>query len=248
MQIQKTEILVLSSKNSDENDVTCTALSPEFGKINLIFKGLLKSKRRSICIRDPGSVAEIIFYRKESKSFFYISDFVLISTPEKVRNNVELYYYHCFLLELISKITTENTKNSFIYNISKKVLAILETEKDSLMLVLFFVLHVLQHNGIMPDLSQCEVCGSSSASHYNLDFNGKSLICRECTPSYNRDNFSFSSNTVTFMNNSLKTKYSANDFSIISRLEAEKSLFYLVLFLEDYFHIIINSKDFIFKK
>ncbi len=61
MEIRKAAGLVLHSRQSGEADIVARVLTAEFGKTNFIFKGLKKSKKRSLAAGEPGTLLDLMY-------------------------------------------------------------------------------------------------------------------------------------------------------------------------------------------
>lgn len=247
MVIQKTEGIILKGRVIGESDFIAEIFTLDHGKRSYVFKGIKKSKKRSVSITEIGTVAEITCYFKDSNKSSIVKEFNIISTPRSIRNDIDLFFYMSYILELILKTTAHENEHSFLYKMLKKVITLLENDRTPALLVLSFIIHLINYHGIFPDISRCDKCGKHDFYFFEFSLQDKALYCDSCAklsktggrllPSLYRDLFHEIS----------VNRYGEIQKNEIEISEIEKLIFYLSLFIEDYFHIIINSKDFILK-
>lgn len=247
MEIQKTEGIILNGKPSGEADYIIKIFTKDYGRRSYIFKGIKKSKKRAISIIESGTVAEIICYFKENKSFYYAGEFSIISTPRNIRKDMDLFFYQSYILELLLKTTADEDPHLFLYNITLNVLKRLENEKDPELLLVSFIIHLINYHGIFPDISSCDNCGNTNFQSFQFSLKDKIVVCDNCSK-YNKTSGTYiSSKFKDFYFEISNNKYDSLNKNFFNRDELLKAIFYLTLFIEDYFHVILNSKDFILK-
>ena len=89
MEISKTDGIILKSRPSGESDISSLILTCDYGKKRFIFKGLKKSRKRSIAAVEPGSVINLLYYNHEDREFQIVSEFTQLMSFTEIRNDYD---------------------------------------------------------------------------------------------------------------------------------------------------------------
>jgi len=244
MEIQKTTGIVLSSKKSGEADVISTILTRGYGKKKFIFKGLKKSKKRSLSVSEPGSIINLVYYYKENKNLFNVNESSISRHYSDITKNLDKIYHLYYLLESVEKTTGYDSEDSRIFDLLISGIDALAKNQNCINLTVFFILHLLRLQGILPNIHSCRTCGSSDFQEFSLEVHDLSLTCENCKKS----NIMLNRSAVDFIKTSFANKFNSINHSDFCKKNNLDLLFYLTLFLENYFHSEIKSKDFVFNE
>jgi len=244
MEIQKSTGIVLSSRVLGEADILCNILTKDSGKRKFIFKGLKKSKKRSLTATEPGSVTNIVYYFNETRDSFIAKEFNAEKHYFEIRKDLNRIYNLYFILETVEKTTGYNDTNNLIFDLLASGIDTLSRSSHPLNLSSFFLIHLLRLHGILPNIDKCEKCGSSSFSEFTFDVTNLGLLCSTCARSHRH---LLNLEIMHFINDSLSKKYISIYHDKYNMHKIQDLLFYLSLFIEHYFNIEIKSKDFILK-
>lgn len=243
MEILKTRGIVLSTNDFGENDRQSTILTEDFGKKNLIFKGIRKSKRRSLTGSDPGTQLDIVYYYNPAKTFTIINDFKIISQPEQPRVNLNAFYAMCLILEVTEKSLGADDQHSTIYKMLEAAISNLDSTKSVIQLAAFYYIHLLKYLGILPDLGSCHICHRKESDEMIILPGEMKIVCSECALlQRERSKFRLNRAGQIFLNNALANKF--NDFQNkgFSDDTAKDLIFLMIMYTENYFSINIKSK------
>ncbi|MBN2040834.1 MAG: DNA repair protein RecO [Spirochaetes bacterium] len=243
MEIQKSTGIVLSSRSANEADYFCTILTKEFGKRDFVFKGLRKSKKRSLVISEPGTVASFVYYFHEDKKSYIVNEHNIIKHMLNIKDDLKKIYLLYFLVSLVEKTTGYNDCNKSIFELTAAGIDNIPAVKYPEHLSVFFLLHLLRMQGILPDFNRCKICAKENYKGFFIDTNDFQPVCIGCINSIKNKTISFGSSIKNYIIESLKKKYSLIDYSLYSSASVLNLLFSMTLFIEDYYHIKIKPKD-----
>ena len=115
MEIRKATGLVLHSRQSGEADVLARILTGEFGKTNFVFKGLKKSKKRSLAAAEPGTVLHLMYYQHDNRDFQVVNEFRVVRHRLDLRDDLERILHLYFILEIVDKTTGHGDPQALIF-------------------------------------------------------------------------------------------------------------------------------------
>ena len=242
MEIQKSKGIVLSSRQIGEADYSCTIFTKEFGKRDFIFKGLQKSKKRPQIVSEPGTTANIIYYFHDEKTSYIVNEYNIIKHNINIRNDLKKIYLLYFLLALIEKTTGYNDRNNSIYELTSAGVDNISKTNFTEHLSVFFSLHLLRLQGILPDFKKCKICDKINYNGFFIDTADFHPVCGRCAGSVKSKTVSFNKITKEYIFQSLNKKFGSIDHSSFGSTNLLTFLFSLTLFIENYYHVEIKPK------
>ncbi len=253
MEIQKTTGIVLSSHGYGEGNILAVVLTREYGKRKFIFKGLKKSRRRPQSGAEAGAVVSLMYYHHEGRDASIVNEFQLKKHHREIRNSLDKIFHLAFMLESVEKSIGFNDENSVVFDLlAAGIDALSETEKPA-HCTAFFLVHLLRLHGLLSDLTHCKVCGKTP-ERYTLDASDLNPICRDCAGENEKKNIpgTIVSKTIflgraasEFLVQSQRVKYSVMALDRFSDHVVLDLIFFIALFLENYFHCSLKSKEFV---
>lgn len=125
---KRTEAIVLRRRILLNKDVLITFFSCEFGKIQVIAKGIRKiTSRRSSHIQ-TANLVQILVQNKDER--FFLQETNLTSAFSKIKNNDQKIQILYFFLFIIERILPENQKEGEVYKLSKQFLVVLSLKEE----------------------------------------------------------------------------------------------------------------------
>lgn len=248
VEIQKATGVVLYSKNYREADIICRVYTKEFGKRGFLIKGLKKSKTRSQAAAEPGAVISMVYYYREQREHQVLQEFKPYRHYAAFRENLDKFYTLCFMLEVVDKTTGFNDPNPGLYALLAAGIETLSATAHPVNLCLFFTLHLLRINGILPDLTRCRVCGGRDYREFAVDTREFLPVCADCLRPGDRRGRLLTVQSRVFVEQSLAKKFTTMDHGSFPAESTADMLFYVTLFIENYFHIRIRSKGMLFSE
>lgn len=248
MEIQKATGIVLSSTPSGEADMSAVLFTREYGKRRFAFKGLRKSRKRSLTVTEAGTVSELVYYHHENRESFIVNEFRVLSHHLEIRRDLGKILHLHFMLEVVDRTTAPGDPNKTLFELLAAAVEALSRTDFPVHLSFFFALHLLRIQGLLPDVSACRVCGGTGYARFSIDISDFHPVCAACGRGRDEGGFLFTARAREFMLLSLSRKFGAIDHSLYDREEISGLLFHLCLFIESYFHVGIKSKGLLFSR
>lgn len=174
----KEEIIVLKEIKYKEFDKILHAYSKNNGKIQIISRGCRKPKSKLISVSNIFSHSKCILYK--SKDMYILNSADLIHNFYKLRENIELFYYGSYILELIYYITNENDVDNKIFDMTLIVLSKLEKNFNTEIIIAAYELKLVSLLGYRPNLTTCLNCGIKLEADAMLVIEEGGFYCKKC--------------------------------------------------------------------
>lgn len=242
MEIQKATGIVLHSRRIGEADVIVRAYTREYGKRNFIFKGIKKSRSRPLAATEPGTTVELAYYFHDNRDLLVVNDCRITAHTGHLRNDLEKILHLCYILETVDKTTGFNDPDAPMFDLLSAAIGALGPAGHPCALSAFFTLHVLRMHGVLPDYTRCRRCGKARLEAFSINSADFSPSCRDCTGREAKEEFSFGERTAEFIRLSLTRKFGELTHGRYPAVELLHLIFYLTLFVENYFRVEIKSK------
>ncbi len=171
--------LVIRRRPLGDNDLILTVLCREFGKINCIAKGVLKSKKSPLYAQ-IFAYSELSLYR--GKSFYIIESADLREPFYGLRQSLDALYLGQYFAEVADTLPQgsssgeEGTILKLLLN-SLFLLCKNPSEEDCLRIKIVFEVKYAQISGFFPDISGCEACGGSELAVWDFT---SGFFCAAC--------------------------------------------------------------------
>jgi len=180
MALTKVNGIVLSGSNMGESDILSSVYTLEEGKEQFVFKGLRKSKRRPRNATEPSSVLRINYYGKENSKFRIASEFDLLENFSNFRNDKVKIFSLCFISEILNRTIPLGIPDERLYRFIYSAFKTLNTTESPLVFTVFFLVHYINAQGLMPDTGECSLC--HCATPVSLSVKGSTIqtLCTEC--------------------------------------------------------------------
>ena len=132
--------IVIYKEDYSEADARIVVFTDSVGIMNLYIKGIRKTKKRDIAAVDILSYSKFSLIRKND--MYNLSDFVLINDFTEIKKDLEKLSLVFYVLDVVKKIFLEEEPRKAEFNLLKNVLNYIETEnkKENQLLVIAFFL------------------------------------------------------------------------------------------------------------
>ncbi len=178
----RTKGVVLASYDLDQGDKIFICYVSDFGKIEVIGRGVKKSSSRLAPHLEIFTVSDllIIFGAKNNilRSAFTAENFI------NLRRNFDLYFAGSYLLELIDKLTPFNDPEPQIFSLLFESLTLLneaKNKKEIEFIVSRFQFKFLDLLGLRPRFDKCILCGREVVKKNSyFSFKHEGVICDRC--------------------------------------------------------------------
>jgi DNA repair protein RecO len=250
MEILKTTGIALSSRVAGEADIVCNIYTRDFGKRKFIFKGLKKSKKRSMAATEPGAISTLVYYHREEKDSFIVNDVTVEKYYTSITGDLRKIVHLFFMLESVDKTCGYDISDTSIFNLLMAGIEVLSKTEFPSHLSTFMVLHLLDNHGVLSDTEICKMCGKRNYSRFMVDVVDLRPVCGAClgdNPSGPWQKSILLPGTMRdYMRTCMSEKFSAIDHGSFDEKDILDLLFAISLFMENYYHMELKSKNFIF--
>ncbi|MBN2541578.1 DNA repair protein RecO [bacterium] len=184
MPIIKTNCFILRGIKYKESSKIVTAYSQDYGKLSLLARGARRIKSKLGSGLDLFSYSEIIFYKRENREIYTVSNAEVIDPYSSIKNDMDKFNVASCISELIISLTPREHENEYIFDLLRKAFAYLDSavEFDPQLLSIIFGFKLAVLLGYKPMLHSCVVCKNKTSTQ-NLYFSPSSggIVCPDCT-------------------------------------------------------------------
>ncbi|MCF8383562.1 MAG: DNA repair protein RecO [Chlorobium sp.] len=154
--IVKTRAVVLREIKYRDQSKICTLFTREFGKITVILKGARNPKSRLSGKFSPGSVLDIVLYRKPNREVQLVSEGSLVHSPLTSEPHMERFAAMYRIVDMVSSAVDGEEKNLPLFELLEGTLeALYRTKNRFELLVAWFLLRLVSIMGFEPSLLRC---------------------------------------------------------------------------------------------
>lgn len=158
--IIKCRCLVLKTFPFKESSLIVSVLSDRLGKIKLVVKGVRRPKSRICGAMEPFNFDEIIFYKREFKEMYNLSDAVVLDSFEEIREDPRKVNAALVLCEFYEKTLPAEEADGHAFSLLLSFLKKLQSANESVIrsMVLSNLVKAFSGAGVMPHLDDCVRC------------------------------------------------------------------------------------------
>lgn len=181
--ILKTRGIVLRTYAFKESSLFCSVFTERFGKLKLVAKGARRPKSKICGTLEPFTLSEVIFYKKESRDVYTLSDAAILENFQNIRSSQSKFTACEAICEFIDKTTVLEEPNRQIFlemlRFFEKISMADERIAGYWSLLMLFKL--LRFVGLQPHLKDCVRCHRpiSDKSIINFSISEGGLVCEE---------------------------------------------------------------------
>ena len=151
--------IVLKHYDYGEADRILTIYTRKYGKLKVVAKGVRKVRSRKGGHLEPFMVVSILLAR--GRSWDVVSQAEAQQVYPNLRESLEMIGYASYVVELVDKFTYEEEENAPVYTLLSHTLTRLNRGDDSLLVIRYFEIRLLDVLGFRPQLQHCMVTGAS---------------------------------------------------------------------------------------
>ncbi|MCL4117484.1 UNVERIFIED_CONTAM: hypothetical protein GTU68_062956 [Idotea baltica] len=153
--ISKTNAIVLSKIKYSDNDLIVKCYTEQFGVVNFLLKGVLKSKRGKVKVAYFQILSQLqleITYQ-QNRSLQYIKEVKPLVIYTTLHTTVFKSTIVMFLAEVLSISLQEEERNELLYTYIETTLQWLDVQSEYSNFHLLFLLKLTRHLGFPPDIN-----------------------------------------------------------------------------------------------
>jgi DNA repair protein RecO (recombination protein O) len=157
-------------------------LTRTYGKVDVLAKGCRRPKSTLCGTLEVFNLDEIIYYKRETKDVYTLSDATVIDDFEKIRSHTHTVNAAMVLCEFFTKTLPPEEQNDEAYALLHSFLKTLCDIDHAFVkpLTLYYVLKALSGAGVQPHLDSCVVCRrpiDSNARKINFSLAAGGTVC-----------------------------------------------------------------------
>jgi len=175
----QTEAVIIKKTRFGEADRLLTLLTPEYGKIRAIAKGVMRPKSKL------GGNVELLTHSllmlARGRNLDIITQAQTINNFLPIRDSLELTSCGFYVIELVDAFTEEDVEDRELFELLVNTLNDLSASREGDRVLRYFELRILDHLGYRPQLFKCANCGKDLLPEINYfsHLQGGAL-CKDC--------------------------------------------------------------------
>jgi DNA repair protein RecO (recombination protein O) len=182
-EIIRTEGVVLKRRDFGETSRVAVAYTRDAGKVQLLAKGARNPKNKYGAALEPLSRGEFVFYWRENKELFTLSETSTVRPGRFIREDAKALPYGLAMVEAVDKLSGEGDADPRLYELLASTLEALDRGGPPAPLLAQFLLKLAAQLGLKPDLDKCAGCGRvRPADGVALVLKDGTIVCRACEP------------------------------------------------------------------
>lgn len=177
--LQKTEGIVIRTRDYGEANKIVTIMSHDLGKISVLARGAKKTKSRLSALTELFTHGHYLFFLNNPRSMGTLSQGEIINSFRYLRTDLEKTAYAAYFAELLDRLTEDGDRNPYLFNVLLIIFRYLEEDKDADILARLFELKMLSAGGYQPQLNQCTRCARQEGS-FSFSVKEGGFLCEHC--------------------------------------------------------------------
>jgi len=177
--LEKDEGIVLGTARSGDTSLTVRFLGRQAGKVRFIVKGAMRPKHQAHGTLQPGNYVEVLYYRKENRSVYYIKEVTLLFSSAS-RDSLDHLASVLAAMELLDAVCYDGVPDEAVVDAGLEYVRGAGVG-DALVMFLAFELKLLLALGAAPQLSVCATCGEPLTGGTFVPQDGESYCRRHKT-------------------------------------------------------------------
>jgi DNA repair protein RecO (recombination protein O) len=199
-EIISTEGVVLRRRDFGETSRIAVVYTRDAGKVQLLAKGARIPKNKFGAALEPLSRGEFVFYWRESKDLFTLTETAAVLPGRFIREDAKALPYGLAMAEATDKLSGEGDPDAGLYELVASSLAALDRGGPGAALLSQFLIKLATRLGLKPDIGTCAACGRLRPSDgVALELKEGTVLCRDCQPAVG-DFISLSPATYSYVN------------------------------------------------
>jgi DNA repair protein RecO (recombination protein O) len=180
--IVKTEAVFLKGTNWRESSRILSAFSKDYGKVKLVAKGARRPKSKYGAALEPLTHAQVIFYKRETKDLYTLSEASVVESFEGVKNDLEKFSQAAVAAEMLERSLAPEDANPGLYGFFIEFLSVLNqtTPEEGRLLLLAFHLNLSIRLGFEPQIEHCLGCRRKEPERFFFSTRLGGILCERC--------------------------------------------------------------------
>lgn len=178
----RTEGIVLRGHDLGEADRILTIITPEYGKVRAVAKGVRRAMSKKSGHVEP--FCRCAFLLARGRDLDIVGQVETLDAFPRLRGTLERLGPAFYLAELVDTFTEEGPESRALYDAFVAALAGLEHDADVDLVCRWFEMYLLIVSGLAPSWSTCAGCNAPVApdTPYAFSIERGGLLCPNCAP------------------------------------------------------------------
>lgn len=180
--IKKSAAIPLRSINFRETSKIITAFTEQFGKVQLVAKGVRKPKSRMAAALQNLVHAEIVFYMRETQDLYLVKDATVVDFFEHIHGDLTRFAHATVITDFLNTLLASEQVSRTLFQYSVFTLAQMDsTGKKELPAVLTrYLLKASSLIGFRMELDACAACGKREPATVFFSHDAGGVVCESC--------------------------------------------------------------------
>jgi DNA repair protein RecO (recombination protein O) len=177
----KSPALIIKSMNWRDSSRILSLFTREFGRLDVIAKGVNRSTSQSAGILEPLNLIEAVIYFSEKRELQLLGKADLETAFVGIRGDLEKMKYGLGILEILYVFFRDHNPATEFYNFVVYLLAELEKGIAAKIIFWYFMLKLTSYLGFKPEFKHCHICNEEIKNgQVYFSFESGSVICLRC--------------------------------------------------------------------
>lgn len=176
--LQKVEGIVIRSTDYGEANKILTLYTREFGKIAVMARGAKRPKSRLSSISQIFCYGQFVF--QKTSGIGVLNQGEIIRSLKSLRADIFLTAYAAYIVELLDKLTEQNERNPFLFELTLQILKYIDDGHDYEILTRLFEVKMIRVAGIGIYLDGCSICGAQDGD-FSFSVKEGGFLCHRCS-------------------------------------------------------------------
>ena len=152
--IINTDAIVLHRMKYKNSGLIARIFTKDQGKISIIVNGASKQKGNMFGVLEPPNIIKLNYYQKKTSTLQICKEASFISNNLNIKADLMKLSVSLTVVEIIDKTLHENDININIYECAKNIIDMIDDDNNNPQILLsYFLLHMINELGFMPDLN-----------------------------------------------------------------------------------------------
>lgn len=181
MAIRKTQAIVLRRFPIRETSIVAVFLTPDFGRLHGILKGIRANPKKFASMVDILTLNEIVFYESRSSSLHLVSQATLIDYLVGHPASSQAIAMGGHALKIAELLSSEMEPNPELFFLLKDILTKISASDSPQHILRMFELKALDAAGVRPNITHCVKCDISDDARFFFSRSEGGLVCARCS-------------------------------------------------------------------
>lgn len=141
--------LVINKRDFGEADRYISIFTESFGKIDVLVKGIRKSKKREQSSADVLTLSKFTFYKKGES--FILSNLMTLDSYSEIKSDIDNLGFALYIMAVLNLVLVDNNRKKELFALTEKSLNFLKTSNDerkNYILTAFYLNKLIKDEGL----------------------------------------------------------------------------------------------------